>query len=33
MDLPEGIEYPISFQNPENGVQKLIKSIFKKKRK
>lgn len=33
MDLPEEIEYPISFQNPENGVQKSIKSIFKKKRK
>lgn len=33
MELPNGIEYPADFQNPENGVQKLIKSIFKKKRK
>ena len=33
IDLPEGIEYPVSFQNSENGVKKLIKSIFKKKRR
>ena len=25
--------YPVSFQNTENGVKKLIKSIFKKKRR
>lgn len=31
MYLPEGIEYPANFPKKENSIQKLIKSIFKKK--
>lgn len=33
MELPEGVEYPADFHDQKSGVQKLIKSIFNKKRK